>query len=208
VKDQGICGSCWTFGTVGTLEGSYFLKYNKLVKFSEQELVDCVWPYGSIGCNGGEDWRAYSWIMSNGGLATADSYGPYLMADDFCRATSSSVNRQLKLSGYVNVSINDETALMDALVNHGPISVAIDASHSSLSFYSSGVYYEPECKNGPNDLDHAVLLVGYGTDATGGDYWIIKNSWSTHWGDQGYVKMSRKNNNCGVETSPTYAIIA
>jgi len=205
VKDQGICGSCWAFGTVGSLEGSYFIKYGKLVKLAEQELMDCSWTYGNNACDGGEDFRAYQWIIDNGGLASSEDYGEYLMADDFCRAKTTP--NTVSLTGFVNVEPYSETALMDALFKQGPISVSIDASHLSLSFYDSGVYYEPECGSTPDDLDHSVLAVGYGTDGNGNDYWIVRNSWSTHWGDQGYVKMSRKNNNCGVATAPTYAIL-
>jgi len=109
--------------------------------------------------------------------------------------------------GYVNVTSGDISALQEALYTQGPISVSIDASQEGFSFYSSGVYYDDQCKNGVNNLDHTVLAVGYGTD-NGQDYWIIKNSWSTHWGDQGYIKMSRLNNNCGVATTPTYVLLA
>ena len=100
------------------------------------------------------------------------------------------------------------------------MSVAIDASHKSLSFYSNGVYYEEDCNNNIDGLDHAVLAVGYGT--LNGEvrwlknktpilscvqpYWLVKNSWSTYWGNDGYVLMSQRNNNCGVATAATYVI--
>ena len=148
--------------------------------------------------------------------------------------------------GYVNVTSGDEDALRLAIVKHGPISVAIDASHKSLSFYANGVYYEKECGktsiqmahsalscstfcicfggthnliipmitniitvctgNKEDQLDHAVLAVGYGTLGKE-PFWLIKNSWSTYWGNDGYVLMSRKDNNCGVATTPTYVTI-
>ena len=100
-----------------------------------------------------------------------------------------------------------EPALLSAIANVGPISVAIDASHKSFAFYSDGVYYEPDCGSKPNQLDHAVLAVGYGT-LQNMDYWLVKNSWSTYWGNVGYILMSRKNNNCGVATAPSYATVA
>lgn len=202
VKDQGVCGSCWSFGSHESIEGAHFLKTGKLVRLASQALVDCSWITGNTGCDGGNDFLAYQWLLNyNGGkVPTEDSY-PYLMANGQCHADRAATGAVI--TGYVNVTSGSETALQDALVTSGPISVSIDASHDSLSFYSSGVYYEPQCGNGVNDLDHTVLAVGYGT-MDGQDYWIVKNSWSTHWGDEGYVYMSRQNNNCGVATAPTY----
>ncbi|XP_062521369.1 cysteine proteinase 7-like [Corticium candelabrum] len=207
VKDQGICGSCWSFGTAESIEGALFLYHNRtmLVELSQQNLMDCTWGYGNIGCDGGEEWRAYEWIMANGGIATAASYGPYLMADGKCHFEVGTVIGA-EISSYVNVTSGNSTALKAALVHYGPVAVNIDASHETFSFYSSGVYFDPNCKNGYADLDHAVLAVGYGT-LYGEDYWLIKNSWSNHWGDSGYVLMSMKDNNCGVTTNPTYVNI-
>ena len=109
----------------------------------------------------------------------------------------------IQISGYVNVTSGSNEALRVAIAKHGPISVSIDAGHKSLSFYSYGVYYEPKCKNTPGGLDHCVLAVGYGS-LGGKDYWLVKNSWSTHWGNDGYVLMSAKDNDCGVATAATY----
>jgi len=203
VKDQSVCGSCWSFGTVGSLEGTLFLATGELVRLSQQALVDCSWGFGNNGCDGGEDFRAYQWMIKHGGIPTEDSYGPYLGQDGYCHLNQSSVG--LKITGFVNVTSGDENALKVAIAAKGPISVAIDASHKSLSFYSSGVYYEEDCRSDEDGLDHAVLAVGYGT-LGGKDYWLVKNSWSTYWGNDGYVLMARKNNNCGVTTSPTFAI--
>jgi len=203
VKDQAICGSCWAFGTIGNIEGALFVKTGKLVKLSEQNLVDCSWGFGNNACDGGEEWRAYEWIMKHGGIATDYSYGSYLGADGYCHYNSSNIVIGARIASYVNVTSGDEQALKMAIANQGPVAVGIDASHKSLSFYSSGVYYEPDCKSGPDDLDHAVLAVGYG-DLNGEPYWLVKNSWSTYWGDDGYVLMSRKDNNCGVTTDATF----
>jgi len=205
VKDQGVCGSCWSFGSSESIEGAYFVKHNKLVRLSAQNLVDCSWGFGNNGCDGGEDFRAYDWIIKHGGIATEESYGQYLQADGYCHFGDATVGAQL--TGYVNITSYDPVALKTALVNEGPISVAIDAGHKSMVFYSHGVYFEPECGNKPDNLDHAVLLVGYGT-IDGQDYWLIKNSWSNYWGNDGYVLMSQKDNNCGVTTQTTYPIVA
>merc|ERR1711962_1181280 len=101
VKDQASCGSCWSFGTVGTLEGALFLKTGTMTRLSQQALVDCSWGFGNNGCDGGEDFRSYQWIMKHGGIPTEDSYGNYLGIDGFCHIDQSTM---------------------------GPISVAIDAS--------------------------------------------------------------------------------
>lgn len=139
-------GSCWSFGTTGTIEGHYFLKYQKLPILSQQELVDCSWPYENYGCDGGEDTSAYEWIMANGGLSTEASYGSYLAANGWCGVNRTVVEPLVKLSNYVQVEKGNEHALMDAIANKGPTSVSIDASLDSFSFYSSGVYYDAKCK--------------------------------------------------------------
>lgn len=201
VKDQSVCGSCWSFGTTGTVEGAYFLKYGHLVRLSQQALIDCSWGYGNNGCDGGEDFRSYEWMQKHGGIPLEDEYGGYLGQDGYCHVEN--VTLTAKITGYVNVTSGDADALKVALAKHGPISVAIDASHKTLSFYSNGIYYDPECGNKPDQLDHAVLLVGYGS-INGNPYWLVKNSWSNYWGNDGYVLMSPKDNNCGVATDPTY----
>jgi len=203
VKDQSVCGSCWSFGSVGSLEGTLFLQTGVLTRLSQQALVDCSWGFGNNGCDGGEDFRAYQWMMAHGGIPTEDSYGPYLGQDSYCHVNQSTMG--LKIKGWVNVTSGDIEALRVAIAWKGPVSVAIDASHRSLSFYSNGVYYEPECSSSMDGLDHAVLAVGYG-EILGEKYWLIKNSWSTHWGNDGYVLMAQKENNCGVATAATYVI--
>ncbi|XP_063542332.1 digestive cysteine proteinase 1 isoform X1 [Cydia strobilella] len=204
VKDQSVCGSCWSFGTVGAVEGALFLKNgNHLVRLSQQALVDCSWGFGNNGCDGGEDYRAYQWIMKHG-LPTEEDYGGYLGQDGYCHIDNVTLVTSIK--GWVNVTTNDEKALRLAIFKHGPISVAIDASHKTFSFYSHGVYYDPECKNKVDQLDHAVLAVGYGV-LNGQKYWLVKNSWSNMWGNDGYVLMSSKDNNCGVMSAPTYVLM-
>eukprot|EP00475_Leptophrys_vorax_P015628 TRINITY_DN2192_c0_g1_i1.p1 TRINITY_DN2192_c0_g1~~TRINITY_DN2192_c0_g1_i1.p1 ORF type:complete len:527 (-),score=129.86 TRINITY_DN2192_c0_g1_i1:78-1658(-) len=203
VKDQGICGSCWSFGAAETIEGTLFLRTGVMARLSSQALVDCSWSFGNMGCDGGNDFLGYEWIMKSGYIPTEASY-PYTMADGYCKYETAQPGVSIK--GYVNVTSGDAQALREALATHGPISVSIDASHKSFSFYKSGIYYEPQCGNGLADLDHTVLAVGYGVE-NGTPYWIVKNSWSTYWGDEGYIKMSAVNNNCGVATQPTFVVI-
>lgn len=201
VKDQSVCGSCWSFGTTGAVEGAYYMKYGKLVRLSQQALIDCSWGFGNNGCDGGEDFRSYQWIMKHGGLPTEEDYGGYLGQDGYCHVDN--ITMAATILGYVNVTQNNPRALKLAIAKHGPISVSIDASHKTFSFYSHGVYYDEACGNKEDSLDHAVLAVGYGK-LDGKDYWLIKNSWSNYWGNDGYILMAQKDNNCGVLTAPTY----
>ncbi|KAG5323456.1 CFAD protein, partial [Pseudoatta argentina] len=164
-------------------------------------LIDCSWGFGNNGCDGGEDFRSYQWIMKHGGLPTEEDYGGYLGQDGYCHINN--VTLTAKITGFVNVTPRTVEALKIAIAKHGPISVAIDASHKTFSFYSHGVYYDPACGNTEDKLDHAVLAVGYGT-MNGKGYWLIKNSWSNYWGNDGYILMAQKDDNCGVLLAPTY----
>lgn len=203
VKDQGHCGSCWSFSATGALEGQHFRKNNELVSLSEQNLIDCSKKFGNNGCNGGLMDLAFKYIKKNGGIDTEKTY-PYKADDEKCHYKKA--NSGATDAGFVDIPSGDEKKLKAAIATIGPCSVAIDASHESFQFYSEGVYYEPECS--AEELDHGVLAVGYGTDEAGLDYWLIKNSWGESWGQKGYIKMARnKKNHCGVATQASYPLV-
>ncbi|XP_060735510.1 procathepsin L [Tachysurus vachellii] len=201
VKDQGYCGSCWAFSSTGAIEGQMFKKTGQLVSLSEQNLLDCTWTYGSYGCNGGWMSSAFDYVINNG-LQASETY-PYTSVDTQpCFYDSNKV--VARISEYKYIPYGNEQALADALATVGPIAIAVDSDHTSFMFYSSGIYDEPMCN--PNNLSHAMLLVGYGSEG-GIDYWIIKNSWGTSWGEGGYMRMIRNGSNtCGIASYALYPI--
>jgi len=203
IKDQGQCGSCWAFSAIASLEGQHFKAAAKLVSLSEQNLVDCSYPQGNMGCDGGWMDQAFTYIKVNQGVDTETSY-PYEAQDGDCRFKAANVGATD--TGFTDITSGDEDALTDAIASVGPISVAIDAGETSFQFYSSGIYSDPDCS--PTDLDHGVTAVGYGSQGTGQDYYIVKNSWGTSWGDQGYILMARNQNNmCGIATAASYPLV-
>lgn len=239
VKDQGSVGSCWAFSTVQNIEGQWAMAGNKLTSLSAEQLVDCDDTYDpknlhmDCGVFGGWPYLAYQYIMKTGGLESESSY-PYCSGMGtcfpcvprgwnntrcgpppiYCNDTFSCSNKLnknafvpgLKVKSWIAVE-KDETTMLSSLLKQGPLSVLINAEF--LQFYHSGVW-DPILKCDPKSLDHAVLLVGYGTHNglfSKKPYWLVKNSWGHKWGEDGYFKLIRGKGKCGIDQGVTSAIL-
>lgn len=205
VMDQGNCGSCYAFAAVSAIEGQMALATNQLVDLSEQNLVDCSQGQGNDGCGGGYPERAYQYIIDNNGIDTDSSY-PYGEKEGTCGYNTE--NTAATIKNYVNITSGDELALKKAVATIGPVSVGIAATDDFID-YAGGIYDSSDCGNTTNDMNHAVTIVGYGTDPeTRQDYWIVKNWFGTDWGEDGYIRMSRnKDNQCGIAADATYPVL-
>ncbi|KAG7271643.1 hypothetical protein CRUP_033967 [Coryphaenoides rupestris] len=201
VKDQGKCGSCWAFSAVGSLEGQLAKNTGRLVDLSPQNLIDCSSMFGNHGCRGGVMDQAFRYVMVNQGIDSEAAY-PYQAADGQCKYNVAS--RAANCSGYGVLPVGSEVMLQKAVALVGPVSVTVDASRETFAFYHSGVYNDPDCTF---VLNHGMLAVGYGT-LKDQQYWLIKNSWGTGFGEEGYIRMARNmGNQCGIGLYSIYALM-
>lgn len=207
VKDQGQCGSCWAFSSTGAVEGAWAISKEQLIDLSEQELVDCATglAYGSDGCNGGQMNGGFKYVIENGQCLLSEY--PYTSGVSQTGGKCQTCSAVVKLSSCSDVKSKDQISLKVAVAQQ-PIAVAIEADTRYFQSYSSGVLDASTC--GTN-LDHGVLIVGYGNQ-NGENYWLVKNSWSETWGEKGYVKILRSDSMndsgiCGIAIEPSFPSI-
>ena len=201
IQDQGQCGSCWAFSAIQAQESQYFITYGQLQKLSEQNLVDCAST--CYGCNGGLMNLGYDYVISKqGGKFMLEEDYPYTAYQGTCKFDATKAVS--KIVGCVAVVEDSEEDLAAKVASMGPAAIAIDASHFSFQLYSRGIYDESACSS--YNLDHGVGCVGFGTE-DGVNYWIVRNSWGTSWGESGYIRMVKdKNNQCGEATAATIPV--
>lgn len=196
-------GCCWAFSALAAVEGAHKIKKGKLINLSEQQLVDCDTMYDK-GCRGGHMMNAYNYIYQNGGI-TSESQYPYKGNSGGACNKNQASQAQAKISGYSIVPANNENELLKAVASQ-PVTVAVDSTCDAFRFYSSGIL----TTNCGTTLDHAITLVGYGTE-NGMKYWLAKNSWSSSWGENGFIKLRKESGihtgMCGIAMDASFPVI-
>lgn len=202
VQDQGSCGSCWSFATTAGMETAYAKSHQKkLVKLSEQQMVDCDVSFFTNGCEGGNISAAERYIQTTG--LVEESLYPYTAVQQQCKLKDNWTHYKATNSGIIGEEgqtyAQVEELMASALYEHSALPVAVNAN--PIQFYTGGILNPKVCN--PNGINHAVLIVGYGVE-NGTKFWRIRNSWGSSWGEAGYFRLNRGDNTCGVAMDATY----
>ena len=205
VKNQGQCGSCWSFSAAGALEGAWAISTNQLYNFSEQQLMDCSRRYGNMACNGGLMDKAFEYAIDNGMCKLEDV--PYDAESEFCTKAVKSCKKVAHFNKCFKIPANNERLLREA-VYQTPVAVSIEADTKTFQFYKGGILDSSNCGT---ELDHGVLAVGYGEE-DGKKYWIVKNSWGSDWGESGYIRIVRSDSDdtegvCGIAKDASFVMV-
>uniref|UniRef100_T1K757 Uncharacterized protein n=1 Tax=Tetranychus urticae TaxID=32264 RepID=T1K757_TETUR len=204
VKEQQECGACWAFSAITAMEAANAQKTGKLVELSVQNVLDCSWNYSTEGCAGGWMDDAFLYVKDNKGIDTEKSY-PYISGDgqDYHTCRYNESNKGASIASFVDIPEGDEEALLHAVAEH-VVAVAIDAG--PVHDYQSGIFYTDECSSDPEGINHAVAVVGYGSE-NGIPFWIVRNTWGTLFGESGYFRLYRGSNMCGIANKASYPIV-
>jgi len=203
VKDQGQCGSCWAFSATEQIETNWALAHDNNLppNLAVQQIVSCDPDFAPYGCNGGDPTMAYDYVQSAGGLETDSSY-PYTASNGVCTDTGVKV---VKISGWNLVGQGDEGAMFNFLSTGGPLSICLNADN--LETYVGGGAILPASTCNPDAVDHCVQLTGWLTDGGGNvAAWLVRNSWGTWWGNQGYAYLEYGQNACNLNCEPSVVI--
>ncbi|XP_070622349.1 cathepsin W-like [Erythrolamprus reginae] len=196
VKYQGKCGSCWAFAAASNIEALWKIHRNVNCSLSVQELVDCTYP-SRKGCLGGYPWDAFHYVFNNSGLSSSILY-PYVGRNQSCQKHRK--RKVTKIDGY-NVLPRDEKYIAAIVATQGPVTALMNSK--AFQHYEKGIIQRPKQTCDPKRLDHVVLIVGFGEGKSrrgtwSGPYWIIQNTWGKDWGEEGYFRMERNSNTCGL----------